>query len=196
MNFASISQRRWLVPVLVVVLAIFYWLGAWQHLHQVNDRVKRTDQSSYLEYARQMAVSDYEFVGRRNRMPAFPFILSLVYEEGLATESFFVRAKHLNIVLSMLSLVAIWGVSRRWLPTLEATTLTAITAFGLYVYKSAYAQAEILFYTLSFFAFLSAISLLRRPSWPVALLTGALTGVAHMTKASMLPSELLPSALT
>jgi hypothetical protein len=87
----------------------------------------------------------------------------------------------------MLSLFAIWGVSRRWLPDLEAGTFTAVTAFGLYVYKSAYAQAEILFYTLSFFAFLSALHFLRRPSWLMALLAGALVGVAHLTKASMLP---------
>lgn len=181
------SLPRWLVPMLILFLALVYWIGAWQHLHRVNFRVELTDQRAYLEYAREMAETRYEYVGGRNRMPAFPFIISLVYQEGLSQEAFFNRAKHLNIVLSMLSLAALWWVSLRWLPPLEAKTFALVAAFGVFVYKSAYAQAEILFYTLSFFAFLLALRVLRRPSRWVALLTGVVTGLAQLTKASLLP---------
>ena len=188
---AKKSLPHWLVPTVMVLLALVYWVGAWQHLHRVNDQIHRTDQGAYLNYAREIAKTDYAYVGGRNRMPAFPFLASLVYQDGMSEEAFFNRVKHLNIILSMLSLVAIWWVSRQWLPPLEATTFALIAAFGVFVYKSAYAQAEILFYTMSFFAFLLALRVLHRPSWWLALLTGVATGVSQLTKASLLPFLIL-----
>ena len=179
--------RRGIFAALGLALVAAYWWGAEQHLHRVNTKVWRTDQSAYLAYARNMAETNYEFVGGRNRMPIYPFLLSQVYTPELSEEAFFVRAKYLNIVISLLVLCGTWGLMRWWLPSLEASVLTLIAAFSVFVYKAAYAQSELLFYGVNFAVFLLLLRCLRRPSMRIALLCGVMAGVAYLTKASVPP---------
>jgi hypothetical protein len=52
-------------------------------------------------------------------------------------------------------------------------------------------QPELLYYFLSFSAFVLMLRLLVVPSWKLGLAAGALLGLAHLTKASVLPALLL-----
>jgi hypothetical protein len=89
-GIAGSSWGRGLAAVGLLVLGTIYWHGAARHLRLVNTDVTFTDQSAYLDYAREMHQSGYAFVGGRNRMPAYPFLLTLVFEEDLPQEDFFV----------------------------------------------------------------------------------------------------------
>ena len=171
----------------VVLFAAVYWLGAERHLYVVNVDATRHDQSAYLDYAQQMAESNYEVVGGRNRMPVYPFILSLGYSDELTADEWFKRAKYVNLVVSLVALVAVWATAQLALRQLDAALLTLVAAFTLYVYKAAYTQCELLYYTLLFLLFTSMLRLLRRPSWLVAVLAGVLAGIAYLTKAAVPP---------
>jgi hypothetical protein len=132
-----VTQRRLAGAAVVLLLLAVYCAGALYHLHRVNVDVRRTDQSAYLDCARNTAETDYAFVGGRNRMHVYPFLLSLLYEHGLSEEAFFERAKYMNVALSIAVLCAIWAMLRLWLPALEAAALTPVAAFSVFVYKAA-----------------------------------------------------------
>ena len=68
--------KRLLFLLVVLIIGIAYWKGATEQLTLVNTRMKATDQSAYMDYARNMVESDYTFVGGRNRMPVYPFLQS------------------------------------------------------------------------------------------------------------------------
>lgn len=173
--------------LLVLVLSGVYLGAAYEHVHSVNVNMEMADQRAYLSYGRKMAATRYEWVGGRNQMPVFPFLVSLLDGQELTLEQLFVRAKYLNTGLSLLVLLAVYGLLRRSLPVLESTTLSLIVAFTVYVYRAGYAQAELLYYGLFFLSFLLALRGLDKPGASTAVLMGGVTGIAHLTKASVLP---------
>lgn len=179
-----------LTGLAVLVLALYY-RGAVQQLTHVNTDMHRTDQSAYMDYARQMRGSDYRYVGDRNRMPVYPFIQSLSCTPDLSPEGHFLRGKYVNLLLSLVVLAAAGAILSRLLGLLAALTLTLITAFTVFIFKAGYFQAELLFYGLNFALFLLMARLLQRPTWPVAILCGGVAALAHLTKASILPGLLL-----
>jgi hypothetical protein len=177
--------------VAIVLLTALYCTLVVLRIDNVNTAMEKADQSAYLIYARKMRLSDYSYAGGRNQMPVFPLLVSLVDEPGLSLDSLFRRAKYLNLALSLLVLVGVFGLSIRLMPKLESCTFVAISAFTVFVYRAGYAQAEVLFYFLFFLCFLGMQSLLRRASLPVAAATGVCLGLAWLTKASVLPLLLL-----
>jgi hypothetical protein len=58
----------------------------------------------------------------------------------------------------------------------------------VFLYRAVIAQPEILLYTLGFGVFLLFARLLIAPRWWLAVLAGATMGMAHLTKASLLPA--------
>ncbi|MCA9945950.1 MAG: hypothetical protein KC449_20850, partial [Anaerolineales bacterium] len=78
----------------------------------VNTDRFRTDQAAYLDAAKQLKTSNYTALTDRNRMPVYPFLLSLVYEPGLSDEAFFARGKLLNIGLSLIILPLLFFIFR------------------------------------------------------------------------------------
>ncbi|MCA9900394.1 MAG: hypothetical protein KC433_19520 [Anaerolineales bacterium] len=161
----------------------------------VNTDLTRTDQSAYLQAAEALKSSNYTALTDRNRMPVYPFLLSLLYQPGLSEEAFFARGKLLNVGLSLLILPILFWIFRRYLPLFTAVNLLLIHAFTLYMFKAPFVQAELLFYLLSFVAYLLMCRLLWRPVgervWQTAVFTGIVLGVAHLTKASVLPGLVL-----
>ena len=172
-------------------VALFYLYGVRQQFLFVNTDRFQTDQSAYLEAAKSLKTSNYTALTDRNRMPVYPFLLSLLYEPGLSDEAFFARGKLLNVGLSLLILPILLWIFRQYLPLFTAVNLFLIHAFTLYIFKAAYVQAELLFYLLNFAGFLLLCRLLWQPQWQTAVFTGILLGVAHLTKASILPGLLL-----
>lgn len=175
------------LPILALVFALVYCVGAHFHIHRVNTEIVKADQGAYIAYARQMSLTRYAVPGGRNQMPAFPFLISAVDRHGISVDELFLRAKYLNVALSLSVLVGIFFLLRRTLPEFEACGLTCITGFTVYVYRAGYAQAELLFYGLFFLSFMLALWLLRTPRWGVATLCGFVMGIAYLTKASVLP---------
>lgn len=175
------------LPVIVLALVSLYTFAASVHSHRVNTQIEKADQGAYISYARQMSATDYRFVGGRNQMPVYPFIVSLITEPGETPEQLFERAKYLNVALSIVVLFAIYQLVRRTVPVFESWVLTLVTASTVYVYRAGYIQSELLFYGLFFLAFLLALSQLMNPRAGIAACTGFVMGIAYLTKASVLP---------
>jgi hypothetical protein len=182
---------------LFTALAAFYVAGASIHGTRVNTSKARGDQSGYL-WDGQNVRKNWEgerppiLIGERNRMPVYAGFLALFWDPATTNEVYFEQAKKWNIYLSVGLLAVLAALFAYFLPPLPATNLTIIIAFGYWVFKAGYVQAELLFYFLFFVAFLLFIELLRkaRPtarSVPLAAAAGAAAAVAHLTKASVLP---------
>jgi hypothetical protein len=179
---------RWFVLALVILSALGLYLHAAEiQLTQVNTDMKRSDQSAYMSYARKLYESGYTYVGERNRMPLFPILSTVVYEEGMPEETFFVRGKWLNVGLSFLLLGVLLAIFRQQLSGHGAANLLAITAFTLFVFKAPCFQGELLYYTLSFAGFWLISRLLARPRPWLGAMAGIVMALAQYTKASALP---------
>lgn len=181
-------------------LMAFYVTAAAEHGRRVNVSKARGDQSGYLWDAQNVYANWHGrrppmVIGERNRMPVYAAYLALLYRPGMSDPDFFEIAKRANIYLSLLLLVLLGVIFIRELPVVIAVNLTGIVAFGFFIFKAGYAQSELLFYFFMFVTFLGCWHLFSwPPGWHAALLagvTGALAGLAHLTKAAMLPFVLI-----
>jgi len=178
------------VGVLFLVLGIVYFNLANAHATSVNRQIA-SDQGANLLFTQRVVQSGYRYTGYRNQMPAYPFLLTAIYKPGLGMEELFQRGKRFNIVLSLVLLVLLFVVARRFLSSLGAVTLTLLTSFGLYVFKAGYVQVEISYYFISFLAYAFMGWMLVSPSLKAGIATGVLAGLAHLSKASILPGLVL-----
>ena len=112
----AVQRLRKGLPFLILALAGVYCVGAHFHIHRVNTEIVKADQGAYIAYARQMSLTRYAVVGGRNQMPVFPFLISTVDRYGISTDDLFLRAKYLNVGLSLLILAGVYGLARRNLP--------------------------------------------------------------------------------
>jgi hypothetical protein len=188
--------RRRVVAVIVLLILAIYGFEAHARRRLMSTPASLGDQGAYLAHAQQMHESDYAVVAQRNRMPVFPFLLSLIYRPGLSEAQFLTRAQAFNVNLSIILLLFLFLILRKWFfPSLPALALLAATAFGVFLYRAGMAQTELLFYFISFCAFVLLMRMLDGPRWWLAALSGATVGLAHLTKASVLPALGLWSAV-
>ena len=189
------EMKRFLKPTLLVGLIIVilgvYWYGAVRQLEKVNTDVSSIDQGAYLHFAQKVSESGFTFTGGRNRMPAYSFLQALFLRSELSEEEAFRRGKYVNLVLSIILLVGIALIFHRFFDHLTTLNLVLITTFTVFIFKAGFFQSELLFYFLNFCFFLTAWQLLRKSSWKLAFLAGILAGLAHLTKASILPGLIL-----
>jgi hypothetical protein len=192
---AKAALRLAASTTLVVALAGFYLVAAYEHADRVNQSKARGDQSAYLGEAKHLYANWHGLQPSRplprNRMPLYAACLALVYDPRLTDDEFFTVGKSLNIRLSLVLLGILYVVFRWHLPFLAAANLILVLAFGYFVFKAGYTQSELLFYTLFFLAFLASCHMIEARSGRRALLSGVLSGIlialAHLTKAAMLP---------
>lgn len=178
----------------ISVLALYGWEA---HARREVDPtpLNRADQAAYLNYARNMRETNYAVAGDRNRMPVFPFLLSLVYRRGMTDAEFLGRAQSFNINLSILLVGLLFLILRRFFAGLPSTALLVVAAFGVFVYRAGTVQVEPLYYFLGFCAFVLLLQMLIAPRWWLAILAGIVTAVAYLTKASMLPTIVIWAAV-
>jgi hypothetical protein len=192
------GTRAGAAAVCVAALAGFYLIGATEHARRVNTSKARADQSGYLRDAQEVYANWHGqeppgLVGQRNRMPLYAAYQALFWNPRMSNDAFFEIAKVWNIRLSLLLLVVLALAFSGHLPRLVATNLLLVVAFGIFIFKAGYTQAELLFYTLFFLAFLACCHLLRRRqtgAWvllPLGAIAGIIAGLAHLTKAAALP---------
>jgi hypothetical protein len=183
--------RRPGIALIVLLILTIYGFEAHARRRAIPLPATMGDQSAYLTHARQLYESNYTVVEDRNRMPVFPFLLSLIYRPGLSETEFLTRAQTFNVNLSIGLLLLLFLIFRRFFPPLYAIVLLAATAFGVFLYRAINVQTEVLFYFVSFCAFVLLLQMLIVPRWWLAALSGATLGLAHLTKASVLPAFIL-----
>lgn len=176
--------------IAVAVLAILTIYGCEAHARRQLMAIPASlgDQSAYLGYARHLYESSYTVVEDRNRMPVFPFLLSLIYRPDLSETQFLARAQTFNVNLSIVLLLLLFLILRNYFPPFPALALLVATAFGVFLYRAGMVQTELLFYFISFCAFVLLLRMLGSPRWWLAALSGTTVGLAHLTKASVLPA--------
>jgi hypothetical protein len=186
------------------VLGWYYCAGALEHARVVNTAKSRGDQSAYLYEAQILyknwhGLNDPPVVQPRNRMPFYPAVLAAIYQPSWTDPEFFEAAKTASVYFSLLLLAAIAAVAFRRLPLLPATNFLLVVAFGYFIFKAGYAQAELLFYTLHLLTFVLCWQMFvetrtaRRLGCAAA--AGLLAALAYLTKAANLPFAALVAAI-
>jgi hypothetical protein len=183
--------RCWLVALLLLCGAGLFVNRALENADRVNTDMGRTDQKAYIDYAESLAESHGTFVGARNRMPVYPFLLSSQRDLKQSDEEFFAKAKRFSIALTVVAIALVAAVFLLSFPLHAALNLIFFSAFYVFLFRAAYVQAEVSYYLLAFLAFFAVWRLFARPSWLWALAGGALLGLSHLTKASVLPGVLV-----
>ncbi len=169
------------------ILARLYWYGAYKQMTEVNTGSGYVDQDAYMQYAIDLYESHYTYIGDHNRMPVYPFLQSLFYRSKLRKRIFFQEGQLRNLILSLPLLVILAFIFFRRFKLLHAFNSILIVAFTIFIFKAGWFQAELLFYFLNFIMFLLLWHILQRPSYLLAILAGLTAGIAHLTKASILP---------
>jgi len=189
------ESKAWVKAALVTgsisLFVCLYYYGASAQARRFNTVPNEYGQGAYMKYAIGIRESGCAYIGDRNRMPVYPFLQSLFYRRGMTGEEFFEIGKRNNIVLSLILLGLLLLVFRRYLQLHTCLNLFLITAFDVFVFKAGYFQCELLYYVLSFCAFLLMCKLVVAPTAKLGISTGILLGLAHLTKAAVLPAIVL-----
>lgn len=187
----SLSCRitlRILAAALLVTVHLWGLRGMWDtNPDKSDDGRRKYDQSFYLMDAKLIAIDEQKDPPPRSRMPLFPWLISLLWKQGLTDEEFFHRAKVANAALSVILLGVIFRVFRCWMTEPLAWLLTLLATWRVLIFKAIIVQPETLFYVLYLCSFALMMTLLQRPNWRLALLSGGVVGITHLTKGSALP---------
>ena len=179
--------RGGLLILLIGIVGALYWQGAVRNFQAKNQSIDMTDQDAYVNTAMKIAKSTFTYIGTRNRMPVYPTLQALFVRPGMSNEQVFLQGRYLNIGLSLLLLLGLGFSLRRHLTGLSTASLLLIAAFSVFIFKAGYFQSELLYYTLSLICFLGMVSYIKKPELSAAVFLGIACGLAHLTKASVIP---------
>jgi hypothetical protein len=186
-NFSKYKVKEIMMVVMLMVMGIFYYDLATAHAEKINIKSDTNDQSAFMNFSVKVWESNFRYMGGRNRMPVYAFLQAAFYRPKFNDKEFFIHAKQVNILLSLLLLTITFIILRRYLSVLPAVNLILIFAFGLYVFKAGYVQVELLFYFLIFVSTILLIRMLISPSISLGIMTGIWLGITQLAKAAMLP---------
>ena len=168
------QAQPWVLgPIFLLAIVIFIW-GARQQGILVNIDMHSTDQSAYMDYAKNMAETNWRFVGGRNRMPAYPALMSFFYADGMSDDAFFALGKNVGIAIGLVCLGVTFFLFYKASSLIDSFTATLVAAFTVFAYKAPYFQTEILFYTVSLILFYLLLKFVREPSLKTAALAGVI----------------------
>lgn len=182
-------DRTLLSLIPLATLSFFLWGAGKQSAR--NTDLDRTDQRAYITCARESRVKPFGFLTTRNYMPVFPQIMEAFYREGMSDEEFLEVGKRVNTVFALLAAILLYGVllwrNHPW----DAVIAASAGALSMLAFKAAAFQPEVLFLTFALLMFIAQLRLIMTPSAGRAIVAGALTGLAYLTKASVPPLALL-----
>ncbi len=181
-------RRPIFVALTLAAILSLYFCTALARMKFYPSPASQSDQGAYLDYARAMHDTNYAVLGGRARMPAYSFLLSFFYRPGISDHDWLELGQTFNVCLSTALLFLLFFLYRRHFPDGYSLILIALTAFGVFIYHAPSVQAELLYYFLSFCMFLAFWRMLSAPSFAWAIWSGAIAGVAYLTKASVLPA--------
>jgi hypothetical protein len=178
------SLWKVLTTLLLIGLAVCFWMTASWHGERLNRDHFRNDQKVYMNLGASMKDTDYEFFIPRMRMPLYMAYVSLFYETGTTVENFFPVAKRANIGLCLVCVTALAVGFRFWLGWGLGVVAALLSGFTWFIEKAGYVQPEALLATLIGFSCAMLAELMRKPVWWKAVIAGVLLAGWHMTKAS------------
>ncbi len=190
---SSKINRKWLsysylagAFVLLIFLGNAYFAAAIDHSNSIN--VDYTgDQRSFMGFTEEVYKSGFTNTGNRNQMPGYPFVQALFYDPENDLDEFFISGKETNIWLSLFLLALLFAIFRFFFSLHQSLNLIFVVAFASFIFRSPYFKVEILFYFLSFLAFLFMTYMVVRPTIKLGIVTGLILGYTHLTKASIIP---------
>lgn len=174
----------------LLVLMLVYVFGAQIQMDKVNTDIYLTDQNAHIYYTQQLYETNYQFVDGA-RQPLYMILQSFLHTKGVSTETLYYEGRVFSVALSVFMLIALFFIIKRYLPLSLTTLLTLIAAFTFFILKAGYYQPDLLLAFLAFCAFLGMMTMFIKPSWQVAIITGALLGLAQLTKFSFLQATVL-----
>ncbi len=204
---ASRVGRIVLFVLFAVFLAVFHQLAT-RKGERDNSGIKengepavvRHDQQPYLNAARKLVDTNFEWVVPRHRMPGYSLLLIPFYDQDSAyeidpsgeedrriSEAYFERGKRFNVILSMAVLVASFFLCRRWMPEWEAFLVTWSFGFLLAVIKAPYVQPEVIFYLTFSLSFALLLRQLERPGWLNAIFASLALAATFILKSAVIP---------
>ena len=186
---------KWFVALAFFVIGVLYYDAAARHADTVNVDPIHSDQQVYISLAKKVRLLNFSYTGARNQTPLYPFLQALFYNPELSNEEYFAVGKQVNIILSLVLLFVLFYIFRCYFSLHRCVILTLIVAFSLFIFKSPYFTAEIMYYSLSFLAFLGMGWMLISPSISTGIYTGIALGFAYYTKATILPAFVLFSII-
>lgn len=161
---------------------LLYIRGSFYQAIIINTKMEDVDQGAYLRESSN--INNYnDFIQTdRNRMPLYKLILRLFMPKNI--NDFFLRAKILNINLSIIYLLILFLIFKKYLPLLASITLCTYTAFTLFMFRSPYVGAELTFYFFFFLSFILICRLLEKPNISISLIAGLVVAFSYFSKAS------------
>jgi len=175
-----LGRSQWIALVLWTLLLAGGTISLGDRIASTtNLDAEKFDQGAYLRVAEQNRPQLWPAATDGIRNPLFPWLLAKT-ASGDPT-AMFAAGKKLNVRCAalLLLLLGAWAGRRlSWLTAMAFVTL----ATGILLPISTYVGTEILFYGLFFAAWLQAIALLDRITWPRCALFGATLGLAYLAK--------------
>lgn len=185
--FSKYRALEIMIVAFFIIMGLFYYEVATDHAEKINTASNTNDQSAYLDFSKRVWESNFRYMGDRNRMPVYAFMQAVFYRPTMNDEEFFIQAKGVTIILSLVLLTLTFFILRRYLSILPAINLILIFAFGLFIFKAGYVQVELLFYFLIFVSIILLVRVLTSPSIKLGVLTGIWLGFTQLSKAAVLP---------
>jgi hypothetical protein len=187
-RFRRLLAWRVIAYLGAVALSLFLCAeGAAAHGEAINRSPNPKDQSAYLSLGQRTAQTrSIEVDGARP--PLYSAILALVYHPDLSRGEYFERCKRLNIQVTLGGWALLLIPLYRRLRPFSALAVWCALGFTVFMFYAPYVKAEGIFYSLAAWSFLCTLDVLTRPRIGVALVAGVATGLAQLTKESMLPS--------
>lgn len=173
-----------------LALGLAFANAAERHSLEINSELL-ADQSAYVKHTQKVSESGFRYTGNRNQMPLYLYLQALFFEPQNERPETFATGKSINITLSILLLAALFLILKKHLALFETALLVLITAFSAFIFKAAYFTSENLYYFLSFLGFVLLCRMLLKPNLRLALVTGLVLGLGHLTKASIIPGLLI-----
>ena len=180
------NVKKIVVSIFVSIAIGLYLWSSLLHSNTVNVHLERADQGKYLSIVKTIHENNYWNLGDRNRTPLYPYLQSIFYTPSLSDAEAFVQGKTLNAVFSIVLLGIIYHVCSLHLRKTSSLALLMISAFSLFVVRAGYYQVELLYFSLSFFSFISLVKCIQTPSYKRAFFTGLLVAITYYAKASIL----------
>lgn len=184
----SILAQHGKTILLILLFLCSYLLGASVQAFNVNTDMFKADQIDNMSRAIGFKTDPYKYISDGNLMPIYPYLLSFFYHSDMSMEEYFQKGKIFNMILSVILLIILYFIFRRYLPDKESNLLLLIIAFTVFMPRAGYLQCELLFYFLNFCAFVLFWNCLKKPLFWIAASAGLLAGLSYLTKASVLPA--------
>jgi len=138
------------IKLIILLFSIFaYFVLSFYTANLKNQPpLNKNDQGAYITVAIKMKDSGYTYYEDRNRMPLYRLFMSTFYKKGDSISTIENKAQILSIVTSFVLLILIFLKLKGILGVEHSVAFTYIVAFSLFIFRSSFVQAELLFYTL------------------------------------------------